>query len=70
MNQHLVSLDALAIRINEQQEQIEQAWGMTLELAKQAGEMLIEAKRLTNATAARSSGPIPARNCPRIAVRR
>lgn len=46
MNQHLVSLDALAIRINEQQEQIEQAWGMTLELAKQAGEMLIEAKRL------------------------
>lgn len=46
MNQHLVSLDALAIRINEQQAQIEQAWGMTLELAKQAGEMLIEAKRL------------------------
>lgn len=46
MNQHLVSLDALAIRINEQQEQIEQAWGMTLELAKQAEEMLIEAKRL------------------------
>lgn len=46
MSQHLVSLDALAIRINEQQEQIEQAWGMTLELAKQAGEMLIEAKRL------------------------
>lgn len=46
MSQQLVSLDALAIRINEQQEQIEQAWGMTLELAKQAGEMLIEAKRL------------------------
>lgn len=46
MNQHLVSLDALAIRINEQQAKIEQAWGMTLELAKQAGEMLIEAKRL------------------------
>lgn len=46
VNQHLVSLDALAIRINQQQEQIEQAWGMTLELAKQAGEMLIEAKRL------------------------
>lgn len=46
MNQQLVSLDALAIRINEQQARIEQAWGMTLELAKQAGELLIEAKRL------------------------
>lgn len=46
MNQELVSLDRLAIRINEQQARIEQAWGMTLELAKEAGEMLIEAKRV------------------------
>jgi hypothetical protein len=47
VNQEMVSLDALALRINEQQARIEQAWGMTLELAKQAGEMLIEAKRLS-----------------------
>lgn len=46
MNQQLVSLETLAVRINEQQGLIEQALGVTLERAKEAGEMLIEAKRL------------------------
>lgn len=46
MSNDLISLEALAHRINEQQDRIEQAWGITLERAKQAGEMLMEAKRL------------------------
>lgn len=46
MNQQLISLDVLALRINEQQDKIELAWGITLERAKEAGELLIEAKRL------------------------
>lgn len=45
MSKELVDLQGLAVRINEQQARIEQAWGMTLELAREAGELLREAKR-------------------------
>lgn len=46
MNQQLVSLDVLALRINETQASIEQAWGITLDRAREAGELLIQAKKL------------------------
>lgn len=46
MSNELTSLETLAYRINEQQARIEQAWSTTLERAKEAGELLIEAKRL------------------------
>ena len=46
MSHQLVSLETLAHKINEQQALIEEAWGVTLERAREAGELLIEAKRL------------------------